>query len=333
MIRVSINGFGRIGRLVLKAAIDDPEIEIVAINDLTDTRTLAHLLRYDSVHGPFQGTIQAADNSIIVNGKEIHIYSEKDPINLPWKNLDIDVTIESTGFFRTRDLASRHITAGAKKVLISAPAKGGGVITLVKGVNEHTYNGDQIVSNASCTTNCFAPIAKVLNDNYGIIDGVMTTVHSYTGDQRILDAPHKDLRRARAASLNIVPTTTGAAKAIGQVIPELDGKIVGSAIRVPTPDGSVVNFVAEINRRDNMPSVEEINNLFRNVADNHMKGVLEYSEESLVSTDIVGNPHSCIFDSLLTEIIGNNIIVTGWYDNEWGYSNRMVDMIKIIMGK
>jgi glyceraldehyde 3-phosphate dehydrogenase len=330
MVNLAINGFGRIGRMVLKAGINDPDINFVAINDLTDTKTLAHLLRYDSVHGPFQGTIEPKEHSIIINSKEIAITAEKDPSRLPWKAYDVDVALECTGFFRTEDKMKLHLDAGAKKVLLSAPAKGENIKTLVKGVNEHTYDGEKLVSNASCTTNCFAPIAKVLNDNYGIIDGVMTTVHSYTGDQRILDGPHDDLRRARSAALNIVPTSTGAAKAIGSVIPELKGKLIGAAIRVPTPDGSMVHFTAELNRRLDSGIIPEVNELFKNVAGHHMKKVLEYTDESLVSSDIIGNPHSCIFDSKLTECVGNNIIVVGWYDNEWGYSNRMVDIARFI---
>ncbi len=328
MVNIAINGFGRIGRLVLKAAINDKKINICAINDLTDPKTLALLLEFDSVHGKFPGTVEAGKNSIVVNGKKIRIFAEKDPKKLPWKNLGIGVVAECTGFFRTKELASKHLKAGSKKVLLSAPAKGDGdVKTIVKGVNEHAYKGEDIVSNASCTTNCFAPMAKVLNDNFKIIDGVMTTVHAYTSDQRIHDAPHKDLRRGRAAALNIVPTSTGAAKAIAEVIPELKGKCIGSAIRVPTPDGSLCHFVAEVEKK---VSAEDVNILFCNVAQHHLKGILEYSEKPLVSTNIIGNPHSCIFDSQLTACVGNNVIVVGWYDNEWGYSNRMVDLVRLI---
>ncbi len=331
MVKVAINGFGRIGRLVLRAGIDDPKIEFVAINDLTDPGTLAHLLRYDSVHGPFRGELTAKDKAISINGKEIPVFAEKNPAKLPWKKLDIDIAVESTGFFRTQEGMQKHIDAGAKKVVLSAPVKGGGAVkTIVLGVNEHEYNGEALVSNASCTTNCFAPMAKVINDNYSIEGGVMTTVHAYTADQKLQDAPHADLRRAKAAALNIVPTSTGAAKAVMQVIPELKGRLVASAIRVPVPDGSLVNFVAEINKKD-VP-VEEVNELFRNVSRHHMKGIVEYSEESLVSTDIVGNPSSCIFDSKLTAVVDNEmLVVTGWYDNEWGYSNRMIDLAKYIM--
>lgn len=332
MIRLAINGFGRIGRLILRVAVNDPDIEIAAINDLTSPGTLAHLLRFDSVHGPFNGTIEAKEDSIIINGKEIKIFAEKNPEKLPWKDFDIDVVVECTGFFRTCPLMRYHLKAGAKKVLLSAPCKGEEKVkTIVMGINEHTYNGEDMVSNASCTTNCFATLAKVINDNYGIESGVMTTVHAYTGDQRILDSPHDDLRRAKAAALNIVPTSTGAAKAIASVIPELTGKCIGAAIRVPVPCGSMVHFVAEINR--NGTPVEEINELFRNVSQHHMKGILQYSEEALVSSDILGNPHSCIFDSQLTRCIDNEIIVVGWYDNEWGYSNRMIDVAKLMMKK
>lgn len=328
MVNVAINGFGRIGRLVLRNGINDPKLNFVAINDLTEPGTLAHLLRYDSIHGPFPGTIQAKDKSIIINGKEVKVFAEKDPEKLPWKDMNIDVAIESTGFFTSSDKMSAHLKAGAKKVILSAPAKDK-VKTMVLGVNEHTYNGEELVSNASCTTNCFAPMAKVINDNYKIISGVMDTVHAYTNDQKILDAPHKDLRRAKAAALNIVPTSTGAAKAIGEVIPELSGKMIGAAIRVPVPCGSMVHFVAEVERKG--LKAEEVNKLFKNVSNYHMKGILEYSEEALVSSDIIGNPHSCIFDSQLTKVVDDQIIVVvGWYDNEWGYSNRMVDLAKYI---
>jgi glyceraldehyde 3-phosphate dehydrogenase len=330
MINIAINGFGRIGRMILRSAINDKDINVVGINDLTTPSTLAHLLRFDSVHGPFNGSIRALNDGIEVNNKYIKIFSEKDPSKLPWKALDVDVAMESTGFFTTCQLMKPHLEAGAKKVLLSAPCKGAEKVkTIVLGVNEHTYNGENLVSNASCTTNCFAPMAKVINDNYGIESGVMTTIHAYTNDQRILDGPHKDLRRAKAAALNIVPTSTGAAKAIAEVIPELGGKCIGSAIRVPTPCGSMVHFVTEIIKKGICE--EEINNLFRNVSQHHMKGILEYSEEALVSTDILNNPHSCIFDSQLTRAIDNEIIVVvGWYDNEWGYANRMVDLAKFI---
>jgi len=330
MINLAINGFGRIGRLVLRAAIKDPKINIVGINDLTNPATLSHLLRFDSVHGPFGKDLSSTDNALVIEGKEIPVFAEKDPSKLPWKDIGVNAVAECTGFFRTCPLMKQHLKAGAEKVVLSAPCKGDGVKTIVFGVNEHEYEGQNLISNASCTTNCFAPMAKVLNDNYGIDGGVMTTVHAYTGDQRIHDAPHADLRRAKAAALNIVPTTTGAAKAVMRVIPELKGRLVASSIRVPVADGSLVNFVAELNKTG-VP-VEEINDLFKNVSKYHMKGILEYSEEALVSTDILGNPHSCIFDSQLTSVIDSEmVVVTGWYDNEWGYSNRMIDLIKYVM--
>jgi glyceraldehyde 3-phosphate dehydrogenase len=331
MIKVAINGFGRIGRLILRAGINNRKIKFTAINNLTDPSTLAHLLRWDSVHGKFPGTIKAKKDSIIVNGKEIKVTAEKDPAKLPWKKLKIDVALECTGRFREYDECQRHINAGAKKVILSAPPKGDKPIKqIVMGVNHNIYRKEDIVSNASCTTNCFAPMAKVINDHYKIIDGVMTTIHSYTGDQMLLDGPHKDLRRARSAALNIVPTSTGAAKAIGDVIPELKGKIIGSAIRVPTPDASLCHFVAELEGKRNLCITEEINELFKKMAKTRYKGIIEYSDEALVSTDVIGNPHSCLFDSQLTTCVGNNLIVVGWYDNEWGYSNRMVDMIKLV---
>ncbi|UCD04371.1 MAG: type I glyceraldehyde-3-phosphate dehydrogenase [Candidatus Woesearchaeota archaeon] len=332
-IRVAINGFGRIGRVVLKAGLNDPNIEFVAINDLTDKKTLAHLFKYDSAQGNFEGTIEFTDLSLIINGKEIKVFSEREPEKLPWKDLNIDVVVESTGFFRTKSLASKHVMAGAKKVVISAPAKkeegsGKDVKTLVKGVNEDEYDNETIVSNASCTTNCLAPMVKVLHDNFKIKKGFMTTVHAYTSTQRLVDAPHKDLRRARSAAINIIPTTTGAATAVTEVIPELKGKLDGMAIRVPVPTGSITDFVCEVEKETN---IEEINYLFKCVANNELKGVLEYSEEPLVSTDIIGNTHSCIFDAALTKVIdGKFIKVLGWYDNEYGYSCRMIDMIKII---
>jgi glyceraldehyde 3-phosphate dehydrogenase len=329
MIRVAINGFGRIGRMVFQAGFQDPSIEWVAINDLTDTKTLAHLLKYDSVHGRFPGKVSYNDHSIIVDGKEIRVLAEKAPERLPWKDLAIDVVVESTGFFTEHEGAQRHINAGAKKVLISAPSKNPD-ITLVKGVNEHIYDAAKhhIISNASCTTNCLAPIVKVLNDNFGIVHGFMNTAHAYTADQRLVDAPHKDLRRARTAGTSIVPTTTGAAKTVAEVIPELKGKLDGIALRVPVPDGSIVDFVCEL-KKDT--TIEEINRLFKSVSEFHLKDVLEYTEEPIVSADIIHNPNSCIFDALSTMMIGPRFIkVLGWYDNEWGYSCRMVDMIKII---
>ncbi|MGV8150852.1 MAG: type I glyceraldehyde-3-phosphate dehydrogenase [Candidatus Woesearchaeota archaeon] len=330
MIRVAINGFGRIGRQVLQAGINDPNIEWVAVNDLTDTKTLAHLLKYDSVHGISKYPVEAKPDGIVVAGKFIKVYAEKDPEKLPWKDLKIDVVVESTGFFTEREGAEKHIKAGAKKVLISAPAKGVD-ITLVKGVNEHDYdkNKHHIISNASCTTNCLAPIVKVLNDNFGIIHGFMTTVHAYTADQRLVDAPHKDLRRARSAAVSIVPTTTGAAKTVSEVIPQLKGKLDGVALRVPVPDGSITDFVCEISKD---VTIEDVNKLFKNVSEYHLKEVIQYSDEPLVSADIIHNKHSSIFDSQLTMVMDKRFVkVIAWYDNEWGYSNRMVDIINILM--
>ncbi len=329
MIRAAINGFGRIGRQVFQAGHNDPEIEWVAFNDLTDTKTLAHLLKYDSVHGHFRGNVGFTESALIVDGKEIKVFAERDPEKLPWKDLAIDVVVESTGFFRDREGASKHLKAGSRKVLISAPAKDPD-ITLVKGVNEHMYDSEKhsIISNASCTTNCLAPIVKVLNDNFGIVHGFMTTTHSYTADQRLVDAPHRDLRRARSAAVSIIPTSTGAAKAVAEVIPNLKGKLDGISLRVPTPDGSITDFVCVL-KKD--ATVEGINSLFKNVADSHLRGILEYTDEPIVSRDIIHNPHSSIFDSALTHVIDSRFIkAVSWYDNEWGYSNRIVDMIKHI---
>jgi glyceraldehyde 3-phosphate dehydrogenase len=330
MIRVAINGFGRIGRQVLQAGILDPNIEWVAVNDLTDTATLAYLLKYDSVHGKSKYPVEAKPDGLIVGGKFIKVFSEKDPEKLPWKDLNIDVVVESTGIYTDRDGASKHLKAGAKKVLISAPAKGVD-ITLVKGVNEHTYDKAKhhIISNASCTTNCLAPMVKVLNDNFGIVHGFMTTAHAYTADQRLVDAPHKDLRRARTAAVSIVPTTTGAAKTVAEVIPELKGKLDGLALRVPVPDGSVTDFVCVLRKP---VTIESVNTLFKNVAGYHLKGILEYCDEPIVSADIIHNSHSVVFDALSTMVIDGTLLkVVGWYDNEWGYSNRMIDVIKILI--
>lgn len=323
-IRVAINGFGRIGRLTFKALQTKENVEVVAINDLTDTATLAHLLKYDSVHGKFPGTVSHDEKSIIVDGKAIRVFAEREPAKLPWGEHNIDVVLESTGRFVDADSAGGHLTAGAKKVLISAPAKGG-VPTVVLGVNDDTLTADmKIVSNASCTTNCLAPMAKVLNDSFGIEKGYITTVHAYTSDQQIQDAPHKDLRRARAAAVNIVPTSTGAAKAVGLVLPELNGKLDGVAMRVPVPDGSLTDLVVVLKRE---ATVEEINGAMKAAAEGPMKGVLEYTEDPIVSTDIVGNPHSNIFDAGMTSSMGTFVKVVGWYDNEAGYSNRSADMI------
>jgi len=331
VINVAINGFGRIGREVFKVLHKKfkEDINVVAVNDLTETKVLAHLLKYDSVHGKFDANVEFNKHFLIVDDHKIHVLDAKDPELLPWKHLQIDVVIESSGRFRTKETAGKHLSAGAKKVIISAPAKSDDVRTIVLGVNENTYNPkeDHIISNASCTTNCLAPIVKVLNDNFGIVEGFMTTVHSYTSDQRLVDGPQKDLRRERSAALNIIPTSTGAAIAVGKVIPELKGKLDGLAIRVPTPDGSLVDFTCLLNKN---VSVEKINNLFKNVSLHHLKGILEYSEEELVSTDIVGNTYSCVFDSKLTHIKNNLVKVFGWYDNEVGYSYRVADLIMFI---
>jgi glyceraldehyde 3-phosphate dehydrogenase len=329
-IRVAINGFGRIGRQVFQAGCNDPAIEFVAVNDLTDTKTLAHLLKYDSVHGRSKEKVEAKPDGLVVDGKFIKVLAEKDPEKLPWADLKIDVVVESTGFFTEREGASKHIKAGAKKVLISAPAKGQD-ITIVKGVNENLYdkNKHHIISNASCTTNCLAPIVKVLNDNFGIDRGFMTTVHAYTADQRLVDAPHKDLRRARHAAVSTIPTTTGAAVAVAEVIPELKGKLDGLSLRVPVPDGSITDFVCVLKKPT---TKEDINRLFKSVAEKELKGVIEYTEDPIVSVDIIHNPNSCIFDSALTNVIGGTLVkVIAWYDNEWGYSNRMIDVIKLLM--
>jgi len=333
MVNVAINGFGRIGRLVLRAGMDHPNINFVAINDLSTPATLANLLKHDSVHGAFPYEIMAYGKYIHTNSHDMQIFAVKEPEKLPWKDLDVDVVVESTGFFTDKIGMEKHLRAGAKKVILSAPPKGddkSGIKTLVMGVNENEYKGENLISNASCTTNCFAPMAKIINDNYGIKSGVMSTIHSFTGDQALVDGPHKDLRRGKAASMNIVPTSTGAAKAVMQVIPQLKGRLVSSAIRVPTPDGSLCNFVAELNEKG--ITADQVNELFRNVSVYHMQNILEYSEEELVSSDIIGNPHSCIFDSKLTSVIDENLLaVTGWYDNEWGYSNRMIDLMKYLM--
>lgn len=330
MVRVAINGFGRIGRMFYRAAFNNPEIDIIAVNDLTDNKMLANLLKYDSVHGKFEWTVEDNDKSLIVNGQELLVFEEKDPKKLPWKNLNIDVVVESTGFFRTAEAASAHLEAGAKKVVVSAPGKSE-MFTLVKGVNEHQYKNEQIISNASCTTNCLAPMVKVLDDNFGIEKGFMTTVHAFTADQRIVDGPNHDFRRARTASVNITPTTTGAAIAVTQVLPHLKGKLDGLALRVPVADGSVTDFSCIVKKP---VTKEEINNLFKSVSKNELKGVIEYTEDPIVSTDIIGNPHSCIFDSQNTNVIDGTLVkVIGWYDNEWGYSNRLVDAVLIVSRK
>ncbi len=326
MKNIAINGFGRIGRLVFRALFEEKEFNIIAINDITDTQTLAHLLKYDSVHGIYRYDVKIDDNLMIVNGKEIRILSEKQPENLPWEKMNIDYVVESTGIFRTKESAAKHLTAGAKKVIISAPAKDKVDATIVMGVNHETLKSEhKIISNASCTTNCLAPVMKVITDNFKVISAFMTTIHSYTGDQRILDFPHKDLRRARAAALNIVPTTTGAAAATGKVIPELSGKIDGMAIRVPTPNGSLVDVTIILDRET---TKKKINRLMKDAAENHLKNILAYSEAPLVSTDIIGNPDSSIFDSKVTMVNGNLVKLLSWYDNEWGYSCRIIDLMK-----
>jgi glyceraldehyde 3-phosphate dehydrogenase len=323
-IKVAINGFGRIGRLTFKA-LQDKDVEIVAINDLTDTKTLAHLVKYDSVHGRFNGEVTADAEGISVNGKHIRVTAERDPKNLPWGELGIDVVLESTGRFVDEKGAGGHLEAGAKRVVISAPAKGN-ITTVVLGVNEEVLREeDRIVSNASCTTNCLAPMAKVLDEEFGIVQGFITTVHAYTSDQNLQDAPHADLRRARAAALSIVPTSTGAAKAVGLVLPHLKGKLDGIAMRVPVPTGSVTDLTAIVSRD---VTKEEVNEAMKKAAGSSLKGILQYSEEPLVSADIVGSPYSCIFDAPLTSANGKLIKVVGWYDNEAGYSNRTADLIE-----
>jgi len=329
-IRVAINGFGRIGRNVLRAAkkAGVTDLEFVAVNDLTDPLTLAHLLRYDSVHGRYPGTVEVGDNSLSVDGKQIRVFAEKDPAALPWKELEVDLVIESTGRFTTREGAAKHLQAGARKVIISAPAKNED-ITIVLGVNEEKYDAAKhdILSNASCTTNCLAPVVKVLLDEFGFRRGLMTTVHSYTNDQQILDLPHKDLRRARAAGLSIIPTTTGAAKATALVIPEVKGKIDGVAMRVPTPDVSIVDLTAELERE---VTVEQVNEALRAAASGKLKGILAFSEEELVSVDYIGNPNYSIIDGPSTSVPQGLVKVTAWYDNEWGYSNRCVDLARFV---
>jgi glyceraldehyde 3-phosphate dehydrogenase len=323
-IKVAINGFGRIGRLTFKALLEKDNVEVVAINDLTNTKTLAHLLKYDSVHGRFNGTVEASDNGIIVNGREIQITAEREPKNLPWGELGVDVVLESTGRFVDEQGAGGHLEAGARKVVISAPAKGN-IPTVVLGVNEDILTGEErIVSNASCTTNCLAPMAKVLDDAFGIEKGYITTVHAYTADQNLQDAPHSDLRRARAAAYSIVPTSTGAAKAVGLVLPHLKGKLDGVAMRVPIPDGSLTDLTCILKRA---VTKEEINAAMKKAAEGDMKGIMEYTEDPIVSIDIVGNPHSCVFDAELTSANETLVKVVGWYDNETGYSNRAADLI------
>ncbi|HEY8404582.1 MAG TPA: type I glyceraldehyde-3-phosphate dehydrogenase [Flavobacteriales bacterium] len=324
MKNIAINGFGRIGRMCFRSLIKRTDIRVVAINDLTDVPTLAHLLKYDTVHGKFGQQVEVANDALVVNGQSIKVFAQKDPANLPWKELGIDVVIESTGIFTDKEGAGKHIAAGAKKVIISAPAKDD-VKTVVLGVNDESITAeDQILSNASCTTNCLAPMAKVLHKVFGIEKGYITTVHSYTADQRLQDAPHKDLRRARAAAMNIVPTSTGAAKAVGLVLPELKGKLDGVAVRVPTPDGSLTDLVAILKRE---VTKDEVNQALKVASETYMKGIIEYCTDPVVSSDIVGNLHSCIFDAALTSVNGNMVKIMGWYDNEAGYSERVCDLV------
>ncbi|MBP0449985.1 MULTISPECIES: type I glyceraldehyde-3-phosphate dehydrogenase [unclassified Kitasatospora] len=331
-IRVGINGFGRIGRNFFRAVkAQGADIEIVGVNDLTDTKTLAHLLKYDSILGTFQGEVSHTENSITVDGKTFKVIAERDPANLPWGELGVDIVIESTGIFTKAEAAKKHVTAGAKKVIISAPATDEDV-TIVMGVNDDKYDAAKhtVISNASCTTNCVAPLAKVLNENFGIVKGLMTTVHAYTNDQVTLDFPHKDLRRARAAALNIIPTSTGAAKATALVLPELKGKLDGTSLRVPVPTGSITDLVVTLERD---VTVEEVNAAFQKASEGSLKGILQYTEDPIVSSDIVNSPFSTIFDSLMTMVQGNQVKVFGWYDNEWGYSNRLVNLTSLVGGQ
>lgn len=324
-MKVAINGFGRIGRLIFKLMMQHNDIEVVAINDLSDIETLAHLLKYDSVHGKYNKKVTTKNSILKIDNKEVNILSIKNPEELPWKELGIDVVIEATGIFRSKEGANKHLIAGAKKVVISAPAKGD-LKTIVLGVNESELtNDDLIISNASCTTNCLAPMIKVLNDNYGIDKGYMSTVHAYTADQNLQDAPHSDLRRARAAAYSIIPTTTGAAEAVTKVIPEMEGKLDGKAIRVPVPNGSLTDLTITLKKE---VTVDEVNKLFKDMANGKMKGIIEFCEDPIVSIDIIGNSHSCIFDSLLTKVNGNMLNIVGWYDNEAGYSNRLLNLIE-----
>jgi len=330
-VRVAINGFGRIGRNVLRSAKQSgrTDIDFVAVNDLTDAATLAHLLRYDSVHGRYPGSVELSEDGFVVDGDTIRVFSERDPANLPWADLDVDIVVESTGFFTKRDQAAKHLEAGARKVIISAPATNED-ITIVLGVNEDKYDAEahDVISNASCTTNCLAPVVKVLSDRFGFRHGLMTTVHSYTNDQSILDLPHKDLRRARAAAMSMIPTTTGAAKATGLVLPEVIGRIDGMAIRVPTPDVSLIDLVAEV---ETGTTAAEVNQAFREAADGAMRGILGVSDEPLVSIDYTGNPLSSIVDALSTNVMNGRMVkVMSWYDNEWGYSSRVVDLVAYV---
>lgn len=329
MKRVAINGFGRIGRLTLRRLLNNDEIEVVAVNDLTDNKTLAHLFKFDSIHGPWDGTVDYSDNHLILNGKKINAYAERDPAKLPWAELDVDVVLECTGFFTTREKATWHLDAGAKKVILSAPTKSPDIPTIVMGINENSIDpAETIFSNASCTTNCLAPLVQTIHDHYGITGGFMTTTHAYTSTQNIQDGPHKDLRRARAAALNIVPTTTGAAKALALVIPSMEGKIVAKSIRVPVICGSLVELSIAVEKE---VTVEQTNALFKELAEGKLKGILEYSTLPLVSQDIINNPHSCIYDSDFTKVQGKHLLqVMAWYDNEYGYSSRLADLADLI---
>ena len=331
-VKIGINGFGRIGRNVFRAALGRTDVEVVAVNDLTNTKTLAHLLKYDSTHGRLNATVEATEDELIVNGRRIKVFAERDPGALPWAEYGVDIVVESTGLFTAREKAELHLKGGAKKVIISAPATGED-ITIVMGVNHDKYDPAKhtIVSNASCTTNCLAPMAKVLHEKFGILKGLMTTVHSYTNDQQVLDLPHKDLRRARAAAENIIPSTTGAAKAVALVLPELKGKLNGMAFRVPTPNVSVTDLVAELARET---TVEEVNAALKEAAEGPLKGIMNYSEEPLVSRDYLGDPASSTIDALSTMVVGGNLVkVVAWYDNEWGYSNRVVDLAAYMASK
>jgi glyceraldehyde 3-phosphate dehydrogenase len=330
-VRVGVNGFGRIGRNFFRAVqAGGHDIEVVAFNDLGDVATMAHLLKYDSILGRYPEAVSVSDEGIVVGGKTIQALAERDPANLPWGDLGVDVVVESTGFFTNADAAKAHIAGGAKKVIISAPAKGED-LTVVLGVNDDKYDGSQnIISNASCTTNCLGPLAKVLHESFGIEQGLMTTIHAYTQDQNLQDAPHKDLRRARAAALNIVPTSTGAAKAIGLVLPELNGRLDGYALRVPVPTGSATDLTVTLAKS---ASLDEVNAAYQAAAEGALRGILRYNVDPIVSTDIVGDPASCIYDAPLTKVIGNQVKVVGWYDNEWGYSNRLADVVKLVGSK
>lgn len=327
-INVAINGFGRIGRLVFRRMLQKGGFNVVGINDITDAATLAYLLKYDSVHGKYAGSVTTEGNTIVVDGKKYPVTAEKDPAKLPWKEVGADIVIEGTGIFTSREKLDLHIKAGARKVILTAPAKDEIDATVVIGVNDKTLTGkEKFISNASCTTNCLAPMVSVLHNAFGVDHGYMTTIHSYTNDQRLLDLPHKDLRRARAAALSIIPTTTGAAKAVGKVIPALNGKLDGFSLRVPTPDASITDFVAVLKRA---VTKQEVNQAMKDAADSTLKGILQYTEDEIVSTDIIGNPHSCILDSKLTMAQGSTVKVFGWYDNEWGFSCRVVDLLEKI---